>query len=61
MNGLNTTEVRKRRAQGIKVKDRGRVPAALVIKFKEATASKAAQPAPLTDANRCDGTLLTCR
>ena len=34
-NGLNTTEVREwARAQGIEVKDRGRVPADLVAKFK---------------------------
>ena len=37
-NGLNTTEVREwARAQGIEVKDRGRVPAELVVKFKAAT------------------------
>jgi nucleoid-associated protein Lsr2 len=37
-NGLNTTEVREwAKAQGIEVKDRGRVPAELVVKFKEAT------------------------
>ena len=36
--GLNTTEVREwARAQGIEVKDRGRVPADLVVKFKAAT------------------------
>jgi nucleoid-associated protein Lsr2 len=36
-NGLNTTEVREwAKAQGIEVKDRGRVPAELVIKFKAA-------------------------
>jgi hypothetical protein len=36
---LNTTEVREwAKAQGIDVKDRGRVPAELVIKFKAATA-----------------------
>jgi len=36
-NGLNTTEVRERaKAQGIEVKDRGRVPAELVVKFKAA-------------------------
>ena len=35
---LNTTEVREwARAQGIDVKDRGRVPAELVVKFKAAT------------------------
>ncbi len=35
---LNTTEVREwAKAQGIEVKDRGRVPAELVVKFKEAT------------------------
>ena len=37
-NGLDTTEVREwARAQGIEVKDRGRVPADLVVKFKAAT------------------------
>ena len=36
--GLNTTEVREwAKAQGIEVKDRGRVPAELVVKFKSAT------------------------
>ena len=36
MSGLNTTEVREwAKAQGIEVKDRGRVPAELVVKFKE--------------------------
>ena len=36
--GLNTTEVREwAKAQGIEVKDRGRVPAELVVKFKAAT------------------------
>jgi Lsr2 len=36
--GLNTTKVREwARAQGIEVKDRGRVPAGLVVKFKAAT------------------------
>ncbi len=36
-SGLNTTEVREwARAQGIDVKDRGRVPAELVVKFKAA-------------------------
>ena len=35
---LNTTEVREwAKAQGIEVKDRGRVPAELVVKFKAAT------------------------
>ncbi|MGO8893952.1 MAG: histone-like nucleoid-structuring protein Lsr2 [Streptosporangiaceae bacterium] len=38
VNGLNTTEVREwAKAQGIEVKDRGRVPAELVVKFKAAT------------------------
>ena len=37
-SGLNTTEVREwAKAQGIEVKDRGRVPAELVMKFKAAT------------------------
>jgi len=37
VSGLNTTEVREwAKAQGIEVKDRGRVPAELVVKFKEA-------------------------
>jgi nucleoid-associated protein Lsr2 len=36
--GLDTTEVREwARAQGIEVKDRGRVPADLVAKFNAAT------------------------
>ena len=36
--GLNTTELREwAKAQGIEVKDRGRVPAELVVKFKAAT------------------------
>jgi nucleoid-associated protein Lsr2 len=36
-NGLNATEVREwAKSQGIEVKDRGRVPAELVVKFKEA-------------------------
>ena len=39
-NGVNTTEVREwAKAQGMDVKDRGRVPAELVVKFKAATAS----------------------
>ena len=38
-DGLNSTEVREwAKAQGIEVKDRGRVPAELVVKFKAATA-----------------------
>jgi len=37
-SALNTTEVREwAKAQGIDVKDRGRVPAELVVKFKAAT------------------------
>ena len=37
-SGLNTIEVREwARAQGIEVKDHGRVPAELVVKFKAAT------------------------
>jgi nucleoid-associated protein Lsr2 len=37
-SGLNTTEVREwAKAQGIDVKDRGRVPAEVVARFKEAT------------------------
>ena len=40
VSGLNSTEVREwAKAQGIEVKDRGRVPAELVVKFKAATAS----------------------
>ena len=36
--GLNTTGVREwAKAQGIEVKDRGRVPAELVVRFKAAT------------------------
>ena len=39
--GLNTTEVREwARAQGIEVKDRGRVPADLMVKFKAATSQQ---------------------
>ncbi|MGH3204719.1 MAG: histone-like nucleoid-structuring protein Lsr2 [Streptosporangiaceae bacterium] len=39
--GLNTTGVREwARAQGIEVKDRGRVPADLMIKFKSATSQQ---------------------
>ena len=39
-NALNTTEVREwAKAQGIDVKDRGRIPAELVVKFKAATAA----------------------
>jgi nucleoid-associated protein Lsr2 len=38
-SGPNSTEVREwAKAQGIEVKDRGRIPAELVVKFKEATA-----------------------
>jgi hypothetical protein len=37
-NGLNSTEVREwAKSQGIEVKDRGRVPAELIVKFKAAT------------------------
>ena len=37
-NGVNATEVREwAKEQGIEVKDRGRVPADLVVKFKAAT------------------------
>jgi Lsr2 len=37
-SGLNTTEVREwAKSQGIDVKDRGRVPGELVVKFKAAT------------------------
>ena len=37
-NGLNTTEIREwAKTQGIDVKDRGRVPAELVVKFQAAT------------------------
>jgi hypothetical protein len=37
-SGLNSTEVREwAKAQGIEVKDRGRVPAELVAKFRAAT------------------------
>jgi hypothetical protein len=38
--GVNTTEIREwAKAQGIDVKDRGRVPGDLVVKFKAATGS----------------------
>ena len=37
-NGVNTTEVREwAKSQGMEVKDRGRIPAELVVKFKAAT------------------------
>ena len=37
-SGVDSTEVREwAKAQGIDVKDRGRVPAELVVKFKAAT------------------------
>jgi hypothetical protein len=37
-SGLNSTEVRDwAKTQGIEVKDRGRVPAELIVKFKAAT------------------------
>jgi len=37
-SGLDTTEVRQwARSQGIEVKERGRIPAELVVKFKAAT------------------------
>ncbi len=37
-SGLNSTEVREwAKAQGIEVKDRGRVPAEVVVKFKAAS------------------------
>ena len=37
-SGLNSTEVREwAKGQGIEVKDRGRIPAELVVKFKAAT------------------------
>jgi hypothetical protein len=37
-SGVGTTEVREwARAQGIEVKDRGRVPAEVIARFKEAT------------------------
>jgi Lsr2 len=41
MGALNDTEVREwARAQGIEVKDRGRVPADLVAKFRAATSQQ---------------------
>ena len=37
-NGVNSTEVREwAKSHGIEVKDRGRIPAELVVKFKAAT------------------------
>jgi hypothetical protein len=37
-SGLNTTEVREwAKSQGMEVKERGRIPAELVVKFKAAT------------------------
>jgi hypothetical protein len=39
-NGINNTEVRAwAKAQGIDVKERGRIPAELVVKFKAASSS----------------------
>ena len=39
VNGVNATEIREwAKTQGVEVKDRGRVPAELVVKFKAATA-----------------------
>lgn len=39
-NGVNNSEVRKwARSQGIEVKERGRIPAELVVKFKAAAGS----------------------
>ena len=39
-SGVNTTEVREwAKAQGIEVKDRGRAPAELVVRFRAATAN----------------------
>ena len=39
-SGVNTTEVREwAKSQGIDVKERGRIPAELVVKFKAATGS----------------------
>jgi hypothetical protein len=39
-NGVNSTEVREwAKAQGMEVKDRGRVPAELVVKFKAAASN----------------------
>ena len=39
-SGVNTTEVREwAKAQGIEVKDRGRVPAELVVRFRAANGS----------------------
>ena len=39
--GVNTTEVREwARAQGIEVKDPGRVPSDLIVKFKSATSQQ---------------------
>jgi hypothetical protein len=39
VSGVNTTEIGEwARAQGIEVKERGRVPAGLMVKFKAATA-----------------------
>jgi hypothetical protein len=42
-DGVDSTEVRERAmAQGIEVKDRGRAPAELIVKFKAATGTVAA-------------------
>jgi len=52
-SGLNTIEVREwAKAQGIEVKDRGRVPAELVVKFKAATGNLGLQH-PLAKAPTC--------
>src|SRR5271167_3667137 len=51
--GLNTTEVREwAKAQGIEVKDRGRVPAELVVKFKAATGKLGPERCRLARARR---------
>jgi hypothetical protein len=51
-SGLNTTEVREwAKARGIEVKDRGRVPAELVVKFKAATTASKVHSTPRSPGN----------
>jgi hypothetical protein len=61
-SGLNTTEVREwAKAQGIDVKDRGRVPAELVVKFKAATTASKVRSTPAVRPLVSIGILRTCR
>ena len=58
-DGVNTTEVREwAKGQGIDVKDRGRVPAELVVKFKAAQTAPVAPvvtPEPAGETETADG------